>query len=128
MSFVVVVVVVVKQLSQRVGIHTNFMFCQHLAMLCQGLKPAPVQQAIGKLARRKERGRAREREGRGLCGLPHALIRFLKCCQKCSGNFQSKNPSAPCSFIGIPFVSSSSGTLQSPPPHHSKQSPLRTAL
>lgn len=61
--------VVVKQLSQRVGIHTNFMFCQHLAMLCQGLKPAPDQQ-ITKLAGEREEDSEIERE-RELLGLPH---------------------------------------------------------
>lgn len=35
-SCAVVVVIVVKQLSQRVGIHTNFMFCQHLVMFLGG--------------------------------------------------------------------------------------------
>lgn len=101
--------VVVKQLSQRVGIHTNFMFCQHLAMLCQGLKPAPGQK-ITKLAGEKEREteRGKEKENCLAYRIAHTRINTIsEVLSKMQRQFSIK-----LHIIGIPFVSSSSGPGQ----------------
>lgn len=69
--------------------------------------PGPKDNEVCR-GKRGDRQRERERTAWPTALHTHALIRFLKCCQKCSGNFQSNSTS-------LAFLLSASATVQSKP-------------